>query len=218
MLHISKTEKLFFGKFTHKLAVTTPLATYFRSKNFKGAQEVISELSHKFEVLKVTRIQHNRYHRETVSVKDIFMAQRLLDTLSSAEEEYALRIECNDIGIYTSSTEFVDRIFKIKDIKVAELVRPEDDIAAKILTEGHNLIIRSSYEYKYKIALKPLYKDGESFMSWATTMKNVKVQSSRSYKYGGTFYVKDDKTLTMCRLFLGDKIQKVSEFVTRNEK
>ena len=217
MLLISKTEKLFFNKYTHKLAVHTPLAGYFRSKKFKETQLLINELSEKFDMLKVSRIKVNKFRGDSISVRELFTAQRLLDVLRASNEDYHLRVESDHLGIYTSSSEFLDSIFKIKDIQLVELSRPEDEQSAKLLLEGHNLIIKKSYEYKYKVAVKALYNDGEAFVKWASTMNNIKTSSSRSYKWGGNFYVKDDKTLTVCRLYLGDKIIKINEFVTKDE-
>lgn len=82
--------------------------------------------------------------------------------------------------------------------------------------------------FKYKVFLKERMKSDprEAFLHWANRYSEEEISISFStkrwlnsevfYKQDPFFYIKDDSMLTMIRLFLGDNIRVIHEYVTRD--
>jgi hypothetical protein len=216
MLLLKKTNKLFFDKYAYKVSITTPLATYFRGKDLSQTEKHLNLLGQKFDLNpnSKVRIGHS-WSKKYASVGDIMIAAKLIDQLKLLNE-YTLRVEGSILGIYSNNETITETIPSINNIDVREISKPEDDLSKELLLSRPKVIIRKEYTHKYKVTLKPMYGDEEQFRLWSAKIPKVKVNTG-TYKYGGYFYVADAKTLSICRLYLGNKVAKVEEIVSRNE-
>ena len=77
-------------------------------------------------------------------------------------------------------------------------------------------IIRKEYTHKYKVTINALWESADNFKAWAVKLPKIKTTGNK-YRFGGHFYVADEKTLSLCHIFLADKIRKVEQLVTTTE-
>lgn len=216
MLYSKKTNKLFFDKYAYKVSVTTPLATYFRGKDLDKAQADINYLASKFNASLEGKVQVGQsWSKKYASFDDIIVGTRIIETLNSIGD-YTLRIENTTLGIYFNEDDIFDKIIGIHHIQVREISRPENDSIKEFLLSKPKTIIRKEYTHKFKVTIKALWTEEPDFRAWAKKMPKIKTNPG-SYKYGGYFYVADAKTLSICRLYLGNKVQKVEEIVCHSE-
>lgn len=216
MLYSKKTNKLFFEKYAYKVSITTPLAPCFRGKNLTKTQDELNFLAHKFNPNLDGKVQVGQsWSKRYASFEDIISGTRIIETLNTIDD-FTLRVEGSILGIYFNEEDILDKIVSIRNIEVREVSKPENDSIKDFLLSNPKRIIRKEYTHKFKVAVKALWNEAPDFLEWASKMPKIKLNRS-SYKYGGYFYVADAKTLSVCRLYLGNKLSKVEEIVTHSE-
>jgi hypothetical protein len=215
-MHSRKTNKLFFDKFVYKISMTVPFANYFRNKNL--AQIKLSLQMDELELAKDGRKFVKigpSWSKTHASADDIKAGLEIVDILEN-NEKYNLRIEGKILSVYTNDESSIDSISNIPGIQFREVWKPADEKSKNFLLTGPRAIIRKNYSHKYKVTVKALRSEADNFKEWAAKLPKIKLTSS-NYRWEGYFYVSDEKTLSMCRLFLGDKVKKVEELVTESE-
>lgn len=210
-----KTNKLFFDRYAYKVSILTPVAAFFRGKKLLDTQRSLNELSNKFDsgIEGKIRVGHT-WSKKYAGVSDVLVATKIIEILATIDD-YTLRVEGSILGVYVNNEELVDKISSINSIILREISKPENVTTKELLLSRPKIIIRKDYTHKYKITLKPL-SDELTFREWAGKMSKIKINSS-SYRYGGYIYVADGKTLSICRLYLGNKVVKVEELVSHSE-
>jgi len=216
-MYQKKTTKLFFNKYIYKVAVRTPLSILFRGKNLPVTRQQIEVLSERFSNAKVvsTNIADGWRSRRQATSADTFVGLLLLDQLESLGD-FTLRVEGSTVGLYCNDLDFISKITSIVDIDIEEIVVPETDEVRDYLLSNPKSIIRSEYTHKYKVTINALWASADNFKAWAVKLPKIKTTKNK-YKYGGHFYVADEKTLSLCHIFLADKIRKVEQLVTTTE-
>lgn len=207
------TSKLFFDKYVNKISLITVLASEFRYKNLPRTVLKISGLSKQLERSPQGKISIGHYHKKIITVDDIFHVNRLCDILG-AQTDYAIRVEGNCLGIYTNEDAVLADIEKLGKIK--EISKPSNDVIKNFLLSKPNSIIAKKYTHKYRITVNPLRESSESFHQWAEKIPSIKLLK-RTYHTEGYFYAANEKTLGMCRLFLGSRIRRVDEMFLESE-
>jgi hypothetical protein len=216
MSYSKKTNKLFFKKYVYKIAVLTPLASNFRGKNLTLTRLKVAVLEDKLLKNGTMSVNAGGYYSKQLANKaDIQLAKQLVNVLDTFQD-FGLRVEYNTLGLYSNDPMFVQAIENIIGISIEEVARPETDEIRDFLLSKPKAIIRKEYTHKYKVTVKPLYSEADNFVGWAEKLPKIKVASNR-YTYGGHFYVADEKTLSLCHIFLSDKISKIEELVTASE-
>jgi hypothetical protein len=214
-MHYSKnTNKLFFRKYVYKIAIRTPVAGIFRGKNLKIARLEVALLEDRLKKNGGKHVGVGGYNKSWASKNDLDLANNLIDILEKLED-YRLRVESNTLGLYSNDDNFISDVQRTGS-QIEEISRPSSDKIKHFLLSSPSAIIRKEYTHKYKVTAKPLWKEAENFIKWAEKLPKIKI-TSNNYIYGGYFYVADEKTLSMCRIFLSDKIQKVEELVKEQE-
>jgi hypothetical protein len=213
-----KTTKLFFNKFANRVSLRTPFASSFRGKNFKSVQETIDKAlatfvsSNSTHSIQIGSIWNKKYATfdDAVGVSNLL---KILDTT----EVFTIRTEWNTLTIYTNSDQLIDCITRIKELVIEEVNLPENQKIKDFLLNNPKSIIRTEYTHKYKVTVGCLSNTAaEDFVLWASNLPKIKCASKR-YTYGGHFYVADEKTLSLCRLYLYDKIRKIEKLVKIQE-
>ncbi len=207
------TSKLFFDRYVNKISLITVLASEFRYKNLPRTISKISALAKQIEGSKAGRVQVGYYHKKTISVDDIFYVNKLCDILKT-ETDYAIRVEGNCLGVYTNNDNVVIDIEKLGKIK--EISKPSSDKIKNFLLTNPNSIIAKKYTHKYRVTVNPLRDASESFHQWAEKIPSIKLLK-RTYHTEGYFYAANEKTLGMCKIFLGSRIRRVDEMFLESE-
>jgi hypothetical protein len=216
-MYQKKTTKLFFNRFVYKVAVRTPLSTLFRGKNLPNTRQQIEVLADRFSNNRVssTNITNGWRSRQQATSTDVFVGLLLLDQLESLSD-FTLRVENSTLGLYSNDLDFISKIINIVNIDVEEIAVPETDEVRDFLLSNPKAIIRGEYTHKYKVTITGLWDSADNFKEWAVKLPKIKTTNNK-YKYGGHFYVADEKTLSLCHIFLADKIRKVEQLVTTTE-
>jgi hypothetical protein len=216
MSYSKKTNKLFFKKYVYKIAVRTPVASQFRGKNLTLTRLQIAVLEDKLKKNGTASVNSGGYYnRRYATQAEIQLAKQILGVLETFDD-FGLRVECNTLGLYSNDPMFVQAIENIIGIDIEETAKPENDEIKEFLLSKPKAIIRKEYTHKYKVTVKPLWSEAENFVTWAEKLPKIKV-ASHKFMYGGHFYVADEKTLSLCHIFLSDKITKVEELVITAE-
>jgi len=207
------TPKLFFDKYVNKISLVTVLASEFRYHNLDRTISKISSLSKQIEKSKSGKIQIGGYHKKTVSVDDIFHSTKLCNILKT-QTDYVLRVEGNCLGVYTNEDSVIENINNLG--KTREISMPSSVAVREFLLANPHSIIAKKYTHKYRITVNPLRDITENFHQWAEKIPSIKLLR-RTYHTEGYFYAANEKTLGMCRLFLGDRIRRVDEMFLESE-
>jgi hypothetical protein len=210
-----KTTKLFFGKYVYKVALRLPVASTFRGNKLTVIKLQLALLKEKFTDSKVNRIQLGGWNRKLASLDDINRGLILADILETLSN-YTLRVESTTLGLYSNDDDFFHKVLSIPGVEVEETSEPADAKTKEFLLSTPKAIIRKEYTHKYKVTVNALWDSADNFRTWAGKLPKIKTTNNK-YKFGGHFYVADEKTLSLCHIFLADKIRKVEELVTTTE-
>ena len=210
-----KTTKLFFGKYVYKVAVRLPVASKFRGNNLKRISEDLESLKEQFANNKLTRMQMGSWSRSSFTIEDVFLGMNLVDVLETLSS-YTLRVEGSTLGLYSNDDDFFHKVLSISGVYIEETSEPVDQKTKTFLLTTPKTIIRKEYTHKYKVTVNALWESADNFKAWAIKLPKIKTTNNK-YRFGGHFYVADEKTLSLCHIFLADKIRKVEELVTTTE-
>jgi len=211
------TNKLFFNKYVNKVSVRNPLARFFRGNRLESISLGIAGIKEQFTDPHQTSVQiGSRWtYKSHARLTDVIVAEELITVLQSLSS-YTLRVESNSLGLYSNDADFVDKVLGISNIHIEETSQAANDKTKEFLLKTPKAIIRKEYTHKYKVTINALWEDASPFLMWANKLPKIKT-TGNDYKFGGYFYVTDDKTLSLCRIFLGNKLRKVEELVTSEE-
>jgi hypothetical protein len=199
---IKETVSLFANKYKYKIVLVCPVAGWFRGNKLDLVLEKLNEGVFPPWVKIKTQ----------ADVDYCFALQQLMSTLT----DYELRIESPRINFYTNTTANIEKLAaldedRVKFICLPNKVNPE-------LTE--NCVIVKTLDYTYKVHMSPTKQDYASFINWCQDNDKIRLTartktdlSKKNSWGGGYFYVKDDKTLTMVRMFLGSVINKIETVI-----
>lgn len=216
-MKFKKTSKLFFDKYTLKVAVNTILAGSFRDNQLDHVESILEFYKGKFKDPKVQSVPHYVWSGRKVTRIDFDTCNAVYNILKN-EKDYQLRIETNCINIYSNNESFIDKITASVKGQVYYISKPvSEKVRDYLLNSKFKIIANSKPEFKYKVTINPLRDDVDSFMDWGNSMTG-KVRLLSAPKYSeGYFYALDSKVVTLCRLFLGSKIRRVDELVHESE-
>jgi hypothetical protein len=208
-----QTSKLFFDKYVNKISITNALAAEFRSKSLVRAESQIRAIASQIENSPDGRIKLKSWYVKHVTVADIIYVTKLIDILRN-ETDFCLRVESDVLGIYSNDDSLIERIYQLGNVR--DMSKPADDKIRAFLLATPNAIISKKYTHKYRVTVNPLRDASDSFHSWAEKLPSIKLLK-RTYRSEGYFYAANDKTLGMCKIFLGNKIRRVDEMFLVSE-
>ena len=210
-----KTKKLFFDRYLYKIAVWTPLASYYRGNDTEKTRTQLDRYTN--EMLSTGRTEvyvGNSWNRSRYSLNEVYRDLAMVALIES-QPDSILRIEGTTLSFYTNDESAIDTVEELYDHNVKEVAKPENDKVKEFLLANPKSILREEFTHKYRVTINPI-SDSTSFKDWAAQLPKIKVMRN-DYRLGGYFYVADLKTLSMCRLFLADKIRRIDELHTSKE-
>jgi hypothetical protein len=213
MKPFKQTSKLFFDKYVNKISITNILASEFRSRDVVRAESQIKAIAVQVGNSPDGRIQIRSWKKQYVTVADVMYVSKIIDVLRD-ETEYCLRVESNILGIYTNNDAIIDSVQQLGSVR--EISKPVNSQIKEFLLANPRSIISKKYTHKYKVTVNPLKDSSESFHSWAEKIPSIKLLK-RTYHGEGYFYAANEKTLGMCKIFLGNKIRRVDEMYLLSE-
>lgn len=146
------------------------------------------------------------------------------------KENIKVRAEGGHFNLFFKDSALLDKILNSLKPWVRNIFEPGSEEELKFLLENKNkrvLCDELPYEkYAYKVVMRSSKVNiKEQFLNWTANYSEDQIKISGQtarwlqgqylYKQDPFFYVKDAPMLTMTRLFLGDNVRKVFEYVPR---
>jgi hypothetical protein len=199
---IKDTVSLFANKYKYKIVLVCPVAGWFRGNKLDLVLEKLTEGVFPPWV-KIKGKEDLDY---------CFSLQKLMTTLS----DYEIRVESPRINFYTNNTSDIEKLAALDANRVKFICLPNK--ASPNLIEGS--VIVKTLDYGFRVHLGSSKSSYINFVKWCDGNEKVRLPkrakhdlSKNSSWGGGYFYVKDEKTLTMVRLFLNNVITKVETVI-----
>jgi hypothetical protein len=194
---------MFLGKYKHKIVLVTPVAYLLRNGNIDLAKVKASTM----EIGPINRIKN-------VAQYNYF--NKVCNLLIKYKDEFIVRIENPRLNIYTDNVKLLESLAKIDENNVKFIVLPNN--SNPTLEVGKVILKKINYDFKVYVASTK--RNHTSFIEWSKNNSKIRMPRrcatdlSRDYSWGGSyFYVKDDKTLTMVKMFLGSDISKIEHVI-----
>ena len=189
----------------------------YTTRKFNNKYKYKAVLKYKFaEWFKHNDLSKAAFKLKHTNSKEADLGRKILAALETLED-YQLRIERPWICFYTDKSEDLTSIVNVLE-NCVEYVQIPKPGTKELLDQG--LILTKTITQKYRVSIGRTTKCNKDFVNWAekhgqklpaTAKKEL---SKESGCYGGFYlYLKDDKSLTIARLMLGDAIAKIEEVV-----
>lgn len=205
-IQLKKTTRLFNNKYKYKIVILTKCASWFRGNN----------LDHVKERLNVSNSEKKLLWEEKITSTDKIFASKLCLTLSSLND-YLLRVESPLISIYSNDPKDIEKIAKIDAGQIKYVSYPDPSTEAAL--DDHKIITKN-ITHEFKVTMGRTRQSHTNFVEWCKDKEKVKLtkraksQLSKNNSWGGYyFYVQDEKTLIMVKMFVGGSIQAVEHCI-----
>lgn len=230
-LKLFESNKLHYGKYLYKLSINNKLASIFRTEFQKdgGLNYARRKLDECNLIYKQAR-KENDYafcipspwrFNDTFHVEDYYDAIKIYKTLKKSND-YKIRVESQQLFLYSNDKAFLKKLINICD-GCGNFWEPPVDSIEKMLQDKNVIISEKPVEYKYKITFGK--REGSpALVSWidanpklakiSPTVRALCLMKSPHVK-GSYFYIKDDRTLFIIEMIIGDNIQRIDKFVYR---
>lgn len=176
----------------------TALASWFRGNNLDHVAKCIAE------PMKMTF--------KIPTARDLQVGKKLYTILENSED-IVCRVEHPFLSLYTNSEKEVKQLINV-DLDNIKYVSIPDANSEKQLLDG-NLIVKR-LDYQYRVVMGSCNQNQSSFVEWSTNNPKIRLPNrakkdlSKNWSRGGShFYVKDSKSLTIVKMFLGSFITKI---------
>lgn len=199
------TSRLFNKKYKYKIVLLTKGCGWFRNNDLENVKKQVDNYS-----------DSNYSWAPKLNNDDLIFIRKLYGVLKKASD-YELRIENPLLSLYTNTESLIESVASIKPdiVKYVSFPKP----GSEQILEG-NGVITKRLDYDYKITVGRTRKSFPDFLNWAGGLskvrltKRTKQELAKEKSWGGYyFYVKDDKTLTMVKIFLGTHIQSIEKVI-----
>lgn len=205
-IKVKHSQKLFENKYEYKTVIICPGGHWFRGKNLGYAQEMLNEwLAGKL----------GKYQWLKLRTRDDYeYCLKVLNFLKKLNY-FHIRVEQPLLSFYTNNFDDAVKLANIDPLRTKYLVKPPENI--KITT---GVIVLKRIDHLYRITLGKTNQSYAHFVEWSESSdkirmpKNCKKELLRENSWGGSyFYVKDDRALTMVKLFIGSDIARVDKVI-----
>ncbi len=205
-IQTKQTTRLFNGKYKYKIVIVSKASSWFRGGDLVNVKKNISTVS-------VSTVQWVK----KITPQDVDYALKLVTSMTPMSD-YTIRVESPYINFYTNTEKDVEKLAKVdaNNVKYVCLPAPgsESDLDLK-------KIIVKNIDHEFRVTMGRTRQNYTNFVQWGESKpdkirlpKRAKNQLSKDGSWGGYyFYVKDEKTLTMVKMFVGGDIQTVEHCV-----
>ncbi len=200
--NIKYSNKLFRGKYKYKVVFTSGVAGWFRSGD---ADSIIKHYE-----------DNDYYYARKASPNEKTHAKKLGELLKTIDS-WAARVETPCVSLYLDTEDDLEKVVQSckSRLKYVEIPDPKNQ---NLLAEGTVLV--KKLDFGFKVSLGASTQNHSNFVQWCEN--NPKIRMPKRAKRdlskdenagGGFFYVKDEKVLTMVKMFLGRTITRVETVV-----
>jgi hypothetical protein len=161
-------------------------------------------------------VNDDYYYARKASPNDKNHAKKLSELLKTIDN-WAVRVETPFVSVYLDLEDDLEKVLQSCKSRVKYIEIP-DPKSENLLAEGTVLV--KKLDFKFKVSLGVSSQNHSNFVQWCEN--NPKIRMPKRAKRdlnregnagGGFFYVKDEKSLTLVKMFLGRTITKVETVV-----
>ena len=196
-------------QYSHKIVLVVPAAEWFRRNEF-------TSIADRFKNFKLG--SSGSYVAQQIKTQSDLDYCLGLYSVISKMSDYEIRVESPFVNFYTNAPSDIDKLAKFAGDRVKYISKPADNV---VLTK--KTVIMNQEGYEFKVTLGSTKQPFCEFIEWADSTKLARLTKStrreltRDNSWGGTyFYVKNDKALTITRMFLGHCISRIDQVVKHN--
>lgn len=201
--NVKYSTKLFQNKYKYKVVFMSGVAGWFRGSDAVKIQAQYAA-------------GNSQYYSRQATIADKSHANKLGAILESIEDWQA-RVETPFVSIYLNSSADLETVVKNCKNRVKYVEIPDPDNENK-LTQGTVLV--KNLDFGFKVTMGSSNQCHLNFVQWCENNSKIRLPkrirrdlSKDGNPGGGFFYVKDEKTLTMVKMFLGRAITKVETVI-----
>ena len=198
-VNIKYSNKLFHNKYKYKIVLRTGVASWFRGGKLNF---VLKSLS-------------NKHHFPVYSKEEHIFAQTVYDTVV-VMEGLLTRVESPFLSFYTNNESDLKLIAAINHERIKYISMPDPETSE--IAVGSILV--KKLDFGFKITMGSARQNLSSFVQWSKDNPKVRLPKraahdlSKDYSHGGShFYVKDEKSLILVKMFLGSYITKIETVI-----
>lgn len=148
--------------------------------------------------------------------EDLAFIKKFYNVIKKASD-YEIRVESPLVSLYTNNESLIETVSAIRPDLTKYVSFPKPGSEQILDNQG---VITKRLDYGFKVTMGRTRKSFPDFLTWAKDMTKVRLtkrtikELAKDHSWGGYyFYVKDDKTLTMVKIFLGNYIQTVEKVI-----
>jgi hypothetical protein len=203
--NVKYSTKLFQNRYKYKVVFTSGVAGWFRGSDVEKIQKYYEN-------------DDGLYYSRTATAEDKDHARKLAIELSAIQDNnWQTRVESPFVSVYVNTEKDLETVVKNckERIKYVEIPDPNSE---NKLAEG--IVLVKNLDFNYKVTVGSSTQCHLNFVQWCENNAKIRLPKraqhdlSRDRNYGGGFfYVKDEKTLMMVKMFLGRTITKVETVV-----
>ena len=198
-VNIKYSNKLFHNKYKFKIVLRTGVASWFRGGKL---DYVLKSLS-------------NKHHFPVYSKEEHVFAQTVYNTVVDMEG-LMTRVESPFLSFYTNNESNLKLIVAIDHERIKYISMPDPEKSE--ISVGSILV--KKLDFGFKITMGATRQNLSSFVQWSKDNPKVRLPKraerdlSKDHSYGGShFYVKDEKSLILVKMFLGSYITKIETVI-----
>jgi hypothetical protein len=207
---VKATKRLFMDKYQYKVVLVCPVASWFRGANLDFAKEKLLLIDNK--VLPLDTPLWSKLKTK----QDLDYCIQLESTLSKFND-FDIRVEHPLLSFYSNNFNDIITLSNVDVNRTKYVSQPSTTLHPKL---EKNTIFLPKINYGFRVTMGKTRTSYASFISWTENNSKVKMTNNairdlgRDRSWGGCyFYVKDEKCLTMVKMFLGSEIGRIDRII-----
>jgi hypothetical protein len=209
-IQVKKTKKLFMDIYQYKAVLVCPVSAWFRGCDLDFARQKLKAIDpNKLPLLSPP-------WSKLRSLADLDFCLTLESKLSNCQN-FDIRVEHPLLNFYTNNFNDIVLLTSIDVDRTKYISVPDEFLYPKL---EKNTVFLPKIDFEFKITMGKTRTSYDSFIKWADASDKVRLtkkcvqELSADRSWGGSyFYVKDEKSLTMVKMFLGSEISRIDRVI-----
>lgn len=206
-IQVKATKRLFMDKYQYKTVLVCPVGNWFRGSN-------IDYVIEKLQLIEGKKLPLDTPIWNKLKTKEDVEYCLKLCSLMQGMSNFEIRVEHPLLSFYTNEFKDIVSLSNADIDRVKYVAKPTESLEK-------NTVYLPKINYGFKVTMGRTRNSYDSFVNWATNNNKIKLtksvvsdlKSNRSWG-GNYFYVKDEKSLTMVKMFLGSEISRIDRVIS----
>lgn len=232
-MKLYETKKLHYGEYLYKLVINNRFSNYFRTEFQKDgrldyARQRINEMNKNYNPEKRV-LEIRGWATYSINPYEEVPAEELWDAIDiyrylRINKNYKVRCEMYSLTLYSNDRNMLIKLGNKLRAKYIEFWEPDPSNIETLLTNNNIIIVNSPPEFEYKITFgKKMGKP--AIARWILANPTLGKMGSTTIDYcldsawvkGLYFFVKDQRSLMIVQMIIGDNISRIDKLVYNTE-